>query len=274
MNLKTALAGKLTEWQLKELRKSFDIIGDIIIIEIPDELNPYEKDISNALKKMHPRVKTVCRKMSERKGRKRLRTLKVIFGDETETEHREHGCRIKMDVKKAYFSPREGTERERIGKWIKPKEKVLVMFSGVGPFALVGAKMQPDSTYVCVDINRDAIKYAEDNVRINRLQGRVKNICGDVKKIYMKLGKFSRIVMPLPEIAYKYLPEAFECSKKGGYVHLYGIGERSDMFSPLEREVGKAAKKSGRKVRVVRKRKVLPFAPGIYKVCLDIRVVE
>ncbi len=272
MNLKTALAGKLNEWQLKELTRSFDIIGDIVIIEIPDELNAFEKDIVGALKKIHPRVKTVCRKMGERKGRKRLRPLKVIFGDGTETEHREHGCRLRLDVKKVYFSPREGTERERIGGWIRPGEKVLVLFSGVGPYAIVGAKMQPKSTYVCVDINRDAIKFAEDNVRINRMQGRVENICGDVRKLYTKLGKFNRIIMPLPEIAYKYLREAFACCKKGGYVHLYGVGEKSDMFSGLEREVEKAAKK--RKVRVMRKRKVLPFAPGIYKVCLDIRVVE
>lgn len=272
MNLKTALAGKISEWQLKGLKKSFDIIGDIIIIEIPDDLAVYEKDIVDALKKTHPRVKTVCKKMGERKGIKRLRLLKVIYGSETETEHKEHGCRIRLDVKKVYFSPREGTERERIGSWIKPKEKVLVMFSGVAPYALVGARMQPQSTFVCTDINRDAVRYAEDNVRINHLQEMVKNIHGDIKKVYKKLGKFSRIIMPLPETAYKHVDIAIECCKKGGYIHLYGIGEKGDMFSDLEKRVEKAAKKSGRKIKVVRKRKVLPFAPGIYKVCLDLKV--
>ncbi len=274
MNLKTALAGKLSDWQLKELNKSFDIIGDIIIIEIPPELDICEKDIAEALKKLHPRVKTICRKMGERRGRKRLRPLKVIFGKETETEHKEHGCRLKLDVKKVYFSPREGTERERIGRWIKPGERVLVMFSGIGPYAMVGAKMQPKSTYVCIDINRVAIKYANNNVRINGLQERVENICGDVKKLYKKLGKFKRVIMPLPETAYKYLPEAFACCEKGGYVHLYGVGERNDMFSGLEKEVKSVAGKKKRKVKIMRKRKVLPFTPGIYKVCLDIKVVE
>ena len=43
--------------------------------------------------------------------------LEFLAGaDKTETEYKEHGCRFKVDVVKAYFSPRLSTERLRVAK--------------------------------------------------------------------------------------------------------------------------------------------------------------
>ena len=42
MNLREALKKKLSSKELKALKTSFDIIGDILIIEIPKELKKKE----------------------------------------------------------------------------------------------------------------------------------------------------------------------------------------------------------------------------------------
>ena len=66
MNLKEALAGELTDEEISMLRRGFDIVGDIAIIEIPDEISSKEILIAKAIKNIHKNVNTVLRKMSER----------------------------------------------------------------------------------------------------------------------------------------------------------------------------------------------------------------
>jgi tRNA (guanine37-N1)-methyltransferase len=46
MDLKESLKGKLTKKELESLKTSFDVIGDVAIIEIPDELKKKEKDMN------------------------------------------------------------------------------------------------------------------------------------------------------------------------------------------------------------------------------------
>ena len=270
--LKKELKGKLSERQLKYLKGSFDVIGDVAVLEIPPELEKKEKEIAQAVIKANPHIRVVCKKLSKRKGRLRLRKLKVLLGRGTETIHREHGCLFKLDVRKVYFSPREATERQRIASQIKPGERVLVMFSGIGPLAIVGAKKQPTAKFVCVELNKAAVRYADENVKLNKLAYQVENVAGNVRKVCPALGKFDRIIMPLPETAHKYLDTALACSKKGTVIHLYGFGKETALYENLEQELKKAAKKHKTKTKVVGRRRVLPYGPRIWKVCLEFEV--
>src|SRR3989338_713945 len=158
MNLKAALQEKLTEKELSLLKTSFDIIGNIAVLEIPPELRRKEKLIAETLMEIHRNIKTVCKKSSERKGIYRLRGIKKISGNGFETIHRESGCRFKLDIRKAYFSVRESTERQRIADLVKEKEKVLVLFSGIGPSGVIIAKKCPCQIKM-VEINPTACKY-------------------------------------------------------------------------------------------------------------------
>ncbi len=264
MDLKEALRSKLTKKELESLRTSFDVIGHVAILEIPPELKEKEKLIAQTLIKIHKNIKTVCKKGSERKGVYRLRKLKKILGNGYETIHKESGCRFKIDPRKAYFSVRESTERLKLAEEVKPKEKVLVLFSGIGPFGIVAAKKQPTCLVDMVEINPQACKYAEENIRLNKVEGRVKNYCGDIKKIHTKLGKYDRIRMPLPETAYKYLDIAVKHCKKGGVIYLYCIMGKEN--EDIENEIKK------HKLKVLEKRNVLPYAPGVWKVCFELKV--
>jgi tRNA (guanine37-N1)-methyltransferase len=254
------------------MRIAYDIIGSrekaVALLGV-NVKNP--ERAAEEIMKRHKNVKSVLQKLGERKGTFRLYPCKFIAGDKnTEVIHKEYGYLIKVDPQKAYFSPREATERQRIAKMVRPGERILVMFSGVGPYSVAILKSEPTCRVINVEINKEAVRYAEENVRLNRLKN-VKNICCDVRDA-KDIGKFDRIMMPLVEKAIEYLDEAFLHSKRGTIIHLYGLSGKKD-FEDLEEKVEKIAKKLGVNYEIVGKQKVLPYAPRIWKVRLDIKVI-
>jgi tRNA (guanine37-N1)-methyltransferase len=275
MNLKKALEGKLGPGELERLPRAFDIIGDVALIEIPDELDSREKLIAETVLKVHKNIKTVCRKMGVRSGELRLRKLKVIAGKGTETVHREHGAMYRLDVMKTYFSPREATERQRVAEQVGPGETVLVMFSGIAPFGIAIARKQEKVAKVyCIELNRDACEYAEDSIRMNKLGHKVVPICGDVKEETKQFyGKCDRVIMPLPKEAHLFLPEAIRCLKKEGIIHFYHVAPEEDMFTEAVKLVKDHCRKGGRRCRILARKRVLLYSPRNWKVCIDFKVL-
>jgi len=224
MNLKEALVKKLTKKEIGLLHRSFDVIGDIAIVDIPKGLKKKEKLIAKTLLNYN-NIKTVLKKASNVQGRLRTRKLLWLAGEKRkETIHKESGCRFRVDVETCYFSPRLGTDRLDVAKKVKRGEKVLVMFSGVGPAPIVIAKHSKAKEVWSVEISRKASKYAEENIKLNKLMN-VHHIQGDVKrvlpKIIKKVGKFDRIMMARPQLKYTFLKEAFSASKKGTVIHMH-----------------------------------------------------
>lgn len=255
----------------------FDLIGSrekaVAIVEIPESQD--EKRIAEEIIKNNKNVKSVLKKVSERKNDLRLREYELLAGDSnTEVCHKENGYLLKVDPQKAYFSPRESAERQRIAEQVKPDETVLVMFSGVAPLAIATAKKQPTVKKIyCVEINTEAHKYAQENIRINKLSHKIYPICGDVKEEVKKIPeKFDRIAMPLPLGAKEFLDVAFDCLKEGGIIHFYSIGEEPDVFSKPKLEIEEAAKRLGKRVKNLSEKRVLQYSPRKWKVCIDFSV--
>lgn len=273
VKLKKLLEAYLSIEKIKLVPSSFDVVGSIAIIEFPEKLKKEKKLIAKAMLDVNKNIKTVLEKTSERKGKLRLRQHRFLAGQRKfETLHKEYGCVFKVNPAKVYFSPRELTERQRIAEQVKPREKVLVMFSGINPYGIIIAKKQLSAEVAGVEINKAAVKYAEENVRLNRLKN-VKNYWGDVKKICPKLGKFKRIIMPLPLGAENFLDVAFKCIKKNGIIHFYSWGEEDNLFENAGKFVRLKAKEAKKKIKIIGKKKVLPYSPGKWKVCLDVKVL-
>ncbi len=256
---------------------SFDLIGSrekaVAIIESTSRKE--EKSIAEKIMKQHPSVKSVLRKLSERKGRFRKREYKIIKGNKnTEVIHKEYGFLLKLDPKKTYFSSRESTERQRIASSIKPNESILVMFSGICPFAIAIEKRQPRvKEIIAIEINPKAHKYAQENLILNKTK-KIKLYNGDVKKILPTIkNKFDRIVMPLPKGAYSYLNLAYKKIKKQGIVHFYYWAHEKDLFTEAEKIVEEEAGKCNKRIKILEKRKVLPYGPRIWKIVIDILVL-
>jgi tRNA (guanine37-N1)-methyltransferase len=274
MDIIELLEKRLPAHELIHVKGSFDVIGDVAIIEIPDELAHRDKDIVEALVELNPRIRTVYKKGSARKGVYRLRDFKLIYGEEKETEHKENGYRIRLDVRKVYFSPREANERSRIAKLVRRGENVMVMFAGAGPYALAVAKLQPKVRKVyAVEINPDAYKYMAENVRINKAGDRIVPLFGDVEaECEPYFGKCDRVVMPLPKGAYEYLKLAAKClKKKGGVIHFY-FWSSEDGVADIKEIVEVDIQSLKRKIKSAKVVKVSEYSPKVTKFCMDIKV--
>ncbi len=144
------------------------------------------------------------------------------------------------------------------------------MFSRVGAFPVIIAKKH-DVKIVCVELNKAAHGYAEDNARINRVGDKVTLILGDAKKVCAQLKKermsFNRILMPLPKDAQSFLDVAMPLLKKGGIVHFYQISDENGIKAIAERL------KKDWKAKIVNIEKVLPYSPRKFKYCIDFKVI-
>ncbi len=272
MNLKQALEKKLTKKELSLLVRSFDAVGDIAIIEIPDKLEKKEKLIGQTILSLSTNIKTAAKKLGSHKGKYRTQKLKIIAGENKKiTEYKESGVRIKLDAEKCYFSPRLSNERLRIAKQIKKNEKALVMFSGVGVYPIVFAKNSPAKEIYGIELNPTAHKYALENIKLNKTPN-VKLLKGDAKNIVKKLNiKFDRIIMPLPKQAENFLESAFLVSKKGTLIHIYTFAQQ-DKFKEAGERILEQCKKYKKQCRILDIIKCGQSAPREYRICIDFKI--
>ena len=266
-SLKDYLKDKISTEKIKEIKKSFDIIGDVVILEVPVELEDEKYLIGEAALSFTKR-RTVFKKNSDIKGVIRTRELEYLAGeDASETIHTEHGSRLILDVRKVYFSPRLATERERITGQVKDGETIIDMFTGVGPFSIAIARQRMVEIYA-IDINPIAIHYLKKNIKLNKIQGNIKPILGDVKEVLNdKKIIADRIIMNLPETAYQYLESAINSLNRGGVLHYYEFSQ--DFDKPLER-IRSAS--GSREINVLDKRKVKSRSPGVWHMALDVKI--
>ena len=121
--------------------KSFDVVGDIAIVELRGRLRNKADEFGKCLLEFNPKINTVLMKSGSRGGKFRLQEYVCIAGvDKSTTRYRENGVDLLVDVRKVYFSPRLASERLRIAKLIASGEVVLVMFSGCGVYPFVISK--------------------------------------------------------------------------------------------------------------------------------------
>lgn len=268
------LKGKLTAKELELFPRTQEVVGEILILEIPDELMKKEKIIAEAYLKANKQISTVVKKSDIHTGEFRTRKVTVLAGKKTkETVHRENGVELKLDLERTYFSARSGSERLRIAKMVKPGEEVLVMFSGAAPYPLVIAKNSEVRHVYGIELNPLAHNYAVENVQRNNLQDRVTIMHGDVKHKIPPLKKqFDRVVMPLPKTGEQFLDLALLKVKKGGFIHLYSFLDESeiDLYAKKVKDI---CRKLGYPVKVLRKVKCGQFSPGVFRVCLDMKVL-
>lgn len=220
---------------------NYDIIGNIAIVKFSDA-DTSESKLKKAQEIMnqYKGIRTVLEKSNKVSGR--LRTIKTnfILGEDTrEALYVENGCRFKLNVETCYFSPRLAGERLEVAKKIKSKDKVLVMFSGVGPFSIVVGKHTRCKKIVCIELGKECCRYASLNVKMNKLEN-IEVIRGDVKKIIPKLIKgglnvkgnlvplnFDVVLMPRPNLRETFLSQALKVSKKGTKIIYYGFSPES-----------------------------------------------
>jgi tRNA (guanine37-N1)-methyltransferase len=274
--LKQALKGVLSESEINDVFSSFDIIGDIVIIKIPDSMHEKKQLIADAiLSKVKP-VKSVFMQSSPVQGDFRVRNVEHIAGENrTLTIYKEHNCRFKVDISKVYFSPRLSTERERIAALVKDGEVIVNMFAGICTFSIIIAKKHKCKIY-SIDVNPDAYSLCAENVKLNKVTESVVPMLGDAKDIINNelKGKADRVLMPLPERAKEYLEYAVLALKERGIIHYFThvhSDSRKQALDVCEEELAAVMKT---KYEMKGARIVREVGPRFYQVVADVMVFK
>lgn len=253
---------------------SYEVIGDIALLEDTDLDSQKASRIADALLRTQPNIKTVLKPLTPVIGEFRVREFEVVVGmPRTETIHREYGCRYKVDLSRAYFTPRLSTERSRILSWIKEGDTIVDMFAGVGPYSILLAKSKKPSKVIAIDKNPDAVHYLKENINLNSAKN-IEAIEGDAREEAKKFaGTADHVIMNLPHNAHEFLDSAVLLTKPGGIIHYYGITPEDNLYESSIKLIRGAAERAGRKVEVLEKRVVRSYAPHQYNICIEARII-
>ncbi|MDD5012320.1 MAG: hypothetical protein PHQ66_01585 [Candidatus Nanoarchaeia archaeon] len=278
--------------------KSFDVLGNIAIVRFPEKFSPgNKKKFAEKILKENKGIRTILEKREKIKGRLRKLSTNFIAGENTkEVLYRENDCVFRFNVDETYFSPRLSNERKEIADKIKKNETVLVMFAGVAPFSIVIAKKSKAKKVYSNEINREANKYAEMNIKMNKLKDKVIIVPGDAKKIHEKFAtsfakptrppkgeqistrevvpsKFDVIVMPRPQLKDTFLKEAFVLSKKGTRIYYYDFCKVEDIDFVVEK-IKNEAEKSKKKIKILNVKRAGEIAPYKTRLRVDFVVLN
>ncbi|MEK6841718.1 MAG: hypothetical protein AABX91_01025 [Nanoarchaeota archaeon] len=256
-------------------QESFDIFGNIAIVKFQKSVSSKDKrKFAEKFLKEHKSVRTILEKTGKFSGRLRKQKTKYIAGEKTkEALYRENGCVFRLNVDDVYFSSRLSNERKEIAKKVKNGDKVLVMFAGAAPYPIVIARDSRAKVVYSNEINREANKYAELNIGLNKVKGRVVLLPGDIKRVAQKVKeKFDVIVMPRPQLKDMFLREAFSLSKKGTRIYYYDFC-KEDEIKGIVNKIKSEALKSKKKIKILKIKKAGEIAPYKFRIRVDFEVL-
>ena len=247
---------------------SYERLGDIVIIDEDDAATAQE--ITGAIVASDLDASTVLNRASPIEGEYRVRDWELLYGDSTETTHREYGCSFTLDIAQVYFSPRLATERHRVVEQVESDEHVVDMFAGVGPFAVPVAAR--GAAVTAIDLNPAAIEYLRLNADQNDVADRVSVIEGDAREVADdRLDRADRVIMNLPHTAEAFLERAVAFAADRCTLHYYDIQSEEAPFEPGLEAIRTAAG-DGYAITDVERQVVRSYSPKEQNVCLDVRL--
>ena len=246
---------------------SFEAFGNIALLKLKPEEKARAKEIANEIMKVNKRIEAVFEKLKV-KGRYRTRNFRFIAGKRKYlATYKENGCVFVFDIRRVYFSSRLSYERKRIAEQVKDGENVLVLFAGVGPYAIQIAKKNKKGKVVAIELNKWACYYMQKNIKLNKVN--VEVVQGDVKKKIFAYKDFAdRIVAPLPKSSYKFLKEIFFAAKNNCIVHYYSFSEKGKI-EEIKKVIEEEAKKNKVEVGFIFERVVRGYSPKEDIVVID-----
>jgi tRNA (guanine37-N1)-methyltransferase len=275
-SLSESLRKILTVEEMSLIPRSYDIIGDVCILQLPEKLQDRRRAIGEAFLKSMKNIRIVLNKTEPLSGEYRVGEYEVLAGEGgTETIYREHGCVFKLDISKVFFTPRLSAERARVASLAKPGEVICDLFAGIGPFSIIIAKKNPGVKVYSCDINPSAYRYLVENIRLNKVEDRVKPYLGDARELSERdlKGIGDRIIMNLPMSSEFYLDVACKTVKdSGGVVHLHVFLEKGVGADEKYASIEESFKDLGCETRLLSSRRIREVAPFKYHWGFDIEV--
>ncbi len=244
--------------------RRYKIVGDIILIKIPKELEIYKGLIGEKLLRIHKRCKSVWRDLGK-EGMLRKPRVELIAGRGSETLHKENGCLFRLDVTKVMFSVGNQGERMRVVKLVQDGEVVLDMFAGIGYFTIPIAVHTKAKKIYAIEINPDSYYYLLENLRINHVSN-VIPILGD--SMHVTPEKVADRVIMGHINCHEFLSKAIKALRCDGFIHYHETVPEIIIERPVER-IKRVCESLGREVRIEGFRKVKNYSPGVVHVVVD-----
>ncbi len=263
MKLKDIIYSIVPAEKRGRIKSSFDIVGDIAILELEEEIRPYMQQIAQQLLAAHKPIAVVVRKASQHEGELRIQTYEWLAGENrTETIAKENGIELFLDINKTYYSIRSQNERLRIARLVDTEERIAVLFSGVGPYTILLAKHTPAREVIGIELNKDASAYEQKNIHRNKLTN-AHSFTGDARVLLPTLGLFTRIIMPLPHTAEEFLDIAYSATTEQATIHLYCFSTEEE----IEEKAKHIAKTYSCTYSIHR---CGSYNPAVHRYCIDL----
>ncbi|MFH1359292.1 MAG: class I SAM-dependent methyltransferase family protein [archaeon] len=278
--LKEKFKDKIDSEKLEKLPSGFQKIGNLIILNLHDDLVEFSKEIGKVALELNPGVRSVCRKTGIIIGEFREPQIEVIAGDEnTVTTHIENGCKYRFDIRKVMFAKGNVVERSRIAKQVKDGEIIVDMFAGIGYFSVpIGVLSKPEKVY-SIELNPVSYEFLKENLKINHIHN-IEAINASNKDVIDRLVeegvKADRVLMGYLPPPKEFLPWAFKIVKKDSIIHyedLVSVDNKEKDVNRVVNDVRQAAKQVGFDVKLMLDRKVKSYGPKRDHYVFDFKVV-
>ena len=211
------------------LPRSFDVVGDIVLVRLPEELESRKEAIGEALLRFVPGARVVGLDRGVH-GEARIRTVERIAGaGGWRTRHRENGVELEVDVERAYFSPRLAREHARVAEDVRPSDRVYDLCCGVGPFSVAVAHLGRAQNVTSVDANPEAIALLRETGHRLGLLDRIAPVCSSLEAFLPRAPPVERVILNLPHEGIKYLPSVARTVALGGRLYYYEVVARAQL---------------------------------------------
>ncbi|MCI4366005.1 MAG: methyltransferase [Thermoplasmata archaeon] len=208
------------------LPRSFDVVGDIVLVRLPSELESRGAEIGAALLEFVPGARLVGQDRGV-EGPERRRSVECLAGTGGwTTRHRENGLELEVDLQRAYFSPRLAREHARVAAEVRVGDRVYDLCCGVGPFSVTIARDGRASQVIAVDANPAAIHLLRTTLARYTFARTVEPVEQDLDQFLAGRTPFERVVFNLPHEGIKYLPSVGTVVSRAGRLFYYEVVDR------------------------------------------------
>jgi tRNA wybutosine-synthesizing protein 2 len=164
-------------------------------------------------------------------------------------------------------------ERKRMSKLGKG-EVVVDMFAGIGYFSIPMAVHARPKKIISIEINPESFAYLKENIRLNHVEDIITPVLGDCFQAAPER-EADRVIMGYVGTTHHYLEPAIKALKKsGGILHYHETVPENLARTRPEERVKKAVESLGKKVEILKTRRIKKYSPGVLHVVVDARIFE
>ena len=224
--LREAVGAEVFEQFSEHWPRSYDQMGDLLILKIPEEVQAYSEQIGEALLAHVSRARLVLQDHGVR-GEYRVRRLEIVTsrdGDQTtETTVRENHCEMLVDPAKVYYSPRLSGERARtvsaaasLREQLGRSLRVCDPYAGAGPALMPLLKAGLVESLLANDLNPAAGTLLEANLSRSRVRMDIR--CLDARLLALEgelTGAFDLLLVNIPHSSLDHLGDLLPLLERG-----------------------------------------------------------